>query len=149
MANYCCATRTNYFHVKDRDKFIELMDRVYGCEDSVDVWEDKDEEGKTVFGFGLYSGIAGLRDDNMDVEDEDIEDECGDYDKFIEGLQECVADDDAVIIFEAGNEKLRYVIGAAEIITSKEYKRIGIQEIASQMAAQILGNPSWKTKCYY
>ena len=123
MANYCCAIRTNYFHVKDADEFRKNMSRVYGCEDAVDLWEDEDADGNLVFGFGCYNGIS--------------------------GLQKSVADDDAVIIFESGNEKLRYIVGSAEIITSKDFKRICIDDEAKQMAAKMIQNPGWRTVCSY
>lgn len=141
MANYCCTIRTNYFHVKDDEAFRALMSRAYGCEDSVELWEDKDENGKTVFGFGTYGGISGLRD----LDDGDIDDSS--YDNFIDCLQESVADDDAIIILESGNEKMRYVIGSATIITGSEHKYIDITDIATKEAAEMLNNPLWKTKC--
>lgn len=146
MANYCCTIRTNYFHVKDEVKFRELMNRVYGCEDTVELFEEKDSNGKTIFGFGIYGGIAGLANAS-----EDEEEFCDDtaYDEFINGLQECVADDDAVIILEAGNEKLRYVIGSATIITSVTYEYLDITSLAIDKAAELLGNPKWATKCEY
>ena len=144
MANYCCANRTNYFHVKDEDKFRELMSRAYGSEDSIDLWEEKDSEGKTVFGFGVYGGISGVRNVLAD-EDDDLED----YDAFIDGLQECVANDDAIIIMESGNEKLRYVIGSATVITSQGCEYIDIMDLAARKAAEMLNNPGYKTKCDY
>lgn len=42
MANYLCSVRTNYFHVKDEDEFRELMSRVYGSEDNIDLWQKTD-----------------------------------------------------------------------------------------------------------
>jgi hypothetical protein len=146
MANYCCTIRTNYFHVKDEDKFRDLMGRVYGCEDSVELWEEKDSDGKTVFGFGVYGGISGLRNAQED-EDDDIDESS--YDEFIDGLQECVADNDAIIIMEAGNEKMRYVVGSASIITSKEFQYMDIADLATRKAAELLGNTDWSTKCSY
>lgn len=142
MANYCCAIRTNYFHVKSADKFRKDMSRVYGCEDTVELWEETDKEGNLVFGFGCYGGISGLR--NTDDDDDDDS-----YDVFIDMLQENVAENDAVIIFESGNEKLRYLIGSAEIITSKDFKRISIDDEAAKLAAQMLQNPGWCTVCSY
>lgn len=59
MANYCCTIRTNYFHVKDPEKFRELMDKVYG-EFEVEVWERNDENGNPMFAFGSYGGIGGV-----------------------------------------------------------------------------------------
>lgn len=142
MANYCCAIRTNYFHVKDADEFRKNMSRVYGCEDAVDLWEDEDADGNLVFGFGCYNGISGLR--NTDADDDDDS-----YDAFIDMLQKSVADDDAVIIFESGNEKLRYIVGSAEIITSKDFKQLSISQLAAASAATMLENPDWGTRCEY
>ena len=69
MANYCCTIRTNYFHVKNEKAFRDLMSRAYGSEDNIELWEEKDNDGETVFGFGVYGGIAGL----ADLDDEDID----------------------------------------------------------------------------
>lgn len=142
MANYCCATRTNYFRVKDPESFKSFMYTVYGSEEPVDVWEETDRSGNKVFGFGCYGGIAGVCGD-----EEEYEESC--YDDFIEGLQRYVADDDAIIILESGNEKLRYLVGQAEIITSKEYRFVNIADIAKLRAAELLNNPNWSTKLSY
>lgn len=143
MANYCCTIRTNYFHVKDDSAFRQMMSRVYGCEDSVELWEEKDKDGRTVFGFGTYGGISGLRDPDDDTDDDSS------YDNFIDQLQASVADDDAIIILESGNEKMRYVIGSATIITSSDYKYMDITNLAAKQAAEMLHNPSWQTRCEY
>ena len=50
MANYYAYIRTNYFRVKDEKKFSEFMARVSGTEDRVELWEEKDKNGNTVFG---------------------------------------------------------------------------------------------------
>ena len=144
MANYCCTIRTNYFHVKDEDSFRNLMSLVYGCEDSVELWEEKDKNGKTVFGFGVYGGISGLRDSDTD----DIDDDSS-YDDFIDRLQESVAEDDAIIILEAGSEKMRYIVGSATIITSSGFKYMDITDLAVAQAAEMIGNSMWGTKCVY
>lgn len=146
MANYCCTIRTNYFHVKDEEKFRALMDRVYGCEDNIELWQEHDANGNTVFGFGVYGGISGLRNAGADEDDEYDE---SSYDEFIDGLQECVADNDAIIILEAGNEKMRYIIGAATIITSSKFAYLDITDLAKQKASEFLCNPSWQTQCTY
>lgn len=142
MANYCCVVRTNYFHVKDDEAFRSLMNTVQGSENTISVWEENDNDGKILFGFGTYGGIAGI----VTPEDEDFE---GDYDAFIDRLQELVADDDAIIIFEAGNENLRYVIGSATVITSTNYQYLNITNLAEKTASQMLGNPSWRTQSAY
>ena len=146
MANYCCAIRTNYFCVKDEEKFRELMARVHGCEDDIRVWERKVSNGKTMFGFGLYGEIAGVKHAR---EDDDDEFDDTSYGEFISGLQSCVADHDAIIIMEAGNEKLRYVLGSATIITSRSCEYISIDRLAVSRASEMLGVERWSTKCEY
>ena len=44
MANYNCAIRTNYFRVKDADKFKAFMSDVYSSEDEIEVFEETCEE---------------------------------------------------------------------------------------------------------
>lgn len=143
MANYCCTIRTNYFHVKDEAEFRSLMEQVYGSEDAVEVWEKRDDEGNTTFGFGCYGGIAGIRD----TDDEDLEETA--FDRFLEKLQQCVAENDAVIILEAGNEKMRCVVGTALILTSKACEYLDIAKLAEKRATELLAIPSWKTKLMY
>lgn len=144
MANYCCVTRTNYFRVKDEDEFRELMSRVYGAEDSVDVWEFV-MHGVKRFAFGCYGGISGVSNAKAD-EDDDAETS---YDEFIAGLQRCVAPDDAIIITEAGNEKLRYVIGQATVITTNGCEVLDVTGLAAQRAREMLGDAEWQTRVTY
>lgn len=145
MANYNCAIRTNYFHVADEKRFRELLGQACGCEDAVILWEEKDQDGKTVFGFGCYGGNSSISVVEGDEDEEEFEDTS--YDKFIEELQKCVAEDDAVIIFVAGNENLRYVAGTALIITRSDVKYIDLIETAVKEAARMLGQPGWRSKC--
>lgn len=139
MANYCCAVRTNYFHVKDPEAFREFMKTVTASEDRIYVWESKDNGGKTVFGFGCYSTILGVESEGGDT----------DYDEFVNTLAELVAEDDAIIIIESGNEKLRYLVGSATIITGQDIEYLEIDTIAAESAAAMLKNKSWKTKMWY
>jgi hypothetical protein len=146
MANYECTIRTNYFHVTDEEAFKALMCRVYGTERPVNVFTDTDANGATVFGFGTYGAIAGLK--NAQCDDDDDVDESA-YDEFIDELKKCIAEDDACIIFEAGAEKLRYVIGTAHVITAHEERWINLQNAAIETAKLMLGNPNFATKCDY
>ena len=146
MANYLCSVRTNYFRVKNEAEFRELMSRVYGSEDSVDLWEETDDAGNHLFGFGCYGGISGVINARED-EDEDADETS--YDEFISCLQKCVADDDAIIIFEVGNEKLRYLVGQALMITVKGIENISLKDMATQLAAGMLENDNWQTQCEY
>ena len=143
---YYCTIRTNYFHVKDEDAFRKLIGRAYGREDSIQLFEDEDAEGNPVFGFGLYGRIAGVK---VTTEDGDEDFDESSYDEFLYALQECVAEGDAIIILEAGNDKLRFVVGNATIITSKDCTDLSLKQLAAQHAAAMLGNPSWETRCEY
>lgn len=146
MDNYRCAVRSNYFHVKDEEKFLRLMSEVYGCENDIELWEDKDENNKIIFGFGVYGGISGV---HLGQADEDMKYYDLSYDKFIDILQECVADDDAIIILESGNDELHYIVGSATIITSTNRSHLDIIDLAKNKAAELLCNPSWVTRCDY
>lgn len=152
MANYCCALRTNYFRVKDPEKFRKFMQSVVTTEDTIDVWEDANSRtGETEFGFGCYGSICGLpvyENSENNSEDEVYWEDC-DYDAFVNGLSELVAEDDAIIILESGNEKLRYVVGQAQVITSRGVDFIDIGTAAAESAAKLLNDPSWKTRVSY
>ena len=142
MANYYCVMRTNYFRVKDEEKFLELMESVCSGEDELQIWSETDAEGTKRFGFGAYDSIRGI---NLAGD----QDEDPDYDAFITALQDCVADDDAIIIMEAGHEKLCYVGGSAEVITSQGHDYINITDSAVKIAKEMLNAPDWATKCDY
>lgn len=43
MANYTCAIRTNYFRVKDADKFKAFMSTVYSTKAAIKVFESLDK----------------------------------------------------------------------------------------------------------
>lgn len=143
MANYHCAVRSNYFHVKNPELFRQFMARVYGANGTVGLWEEKDTNGQTMFAFGSYGGISGLRDAEEDTS-EDADETA--YDEFICGLQQHVQADDAVIILESGHEKLCYLVGSAEVITRSGYDQLDISELARRYAGDILDNPAWQTK---
>lgn len=143
MANYLCTIRTNYFHVKDNESFEEFMTHVYA--EDLNIFTGTDSKGNKTYGFGGYGYINGYFDNEEDA------DEAWDhaYDRFIEGLQKHVAEDDAILIFEAGNEKLRYVVGSVSVITSDGYKYKEITDIGLATAREMLGNSNYETQCEY
>lgn len=142
MANYCCIIRTNYFHVKDVSDFENLINSVWS-EDSIDVFRDRDEQGREVVGFGTYGSIWGLTENDAEEGDD------ASYDKFIKELQKCVEDDDAILIMEVGHEKLRYLTGVTETITRNEYKAVGMIESAVSEASKMLKTSKYSTKVAY
>ncbi|MCC2256345.1 hypothetical protein LKD70_18375 [Ruminococcus sp. CLA-AA-H200] len=68
---------------------------------------------------------------------------------FLDGLQECVADDDCIILMETGHEKLRHQVGGATIITSTEFCVLNLATIVLKKAREILNNPEWNTQVDY
>ncbi len=145
MVSYTCTIRTNYFHVKDEDKLRSLISRTESLKSPIHpihLWSEKDSDGKTVFSFGVYDGIVGIKNDEANFDSSDA------YDVFINSLQECVADDDAIIMIEAGHEKLR-VVGLVTIITSKGCEYLSVTESAVKEAAKMLENPHWTTVFSY
>lgn len=139
MANYNCTIRTNYFRVKDADKFKEFMSTVYSTKAEIKVFESLDKDGVARYGFGCCGQIRGVRPAN----------EGGIFSKyaaFIEGLQELVAEDDAIIIFETGSDGLRYLTGTADVITTEGYKYLRIEDWATKVAAKMLNNPEFTTR---
>ena len=146
MANYNCTFRTNYFKVKDDKKFEEFMTHVYA--EDLELFHMIDKNGNKLYGFGGYGAINGYFNSENDYENDD---EAWDnaYDNFIDGLAMQVAEDDAVLIFESGNEKLRYVVGSVTVITNGKYSYKDITSVGIETAKQMLNNPDYETQCDY
>lgn len=129
MANYCCAVRSSYFYVTDEEKYKELLEHIITCEDSLDCWEKKKDDGRIAHAFGCYDQILGYIDDPEAREDyENHEDP--DYDYFLQKLSEIIAPDSACVIMQAGNEKLRYVDGFVDIVMYNKVKCESLESIA-------------------
>ena len=149
MANYICTTRSNYFRVNDADGFVEFMDHIHGTEDDVDLWaKDVQTDSGVVkyYGFGCYGGILGFLQNGDDYSDDEFDQA---FDKFIDGLQKYVADDDAVLIMESGFEKLRYVTGYVTIVTKDRCATIDMVLQAQHLASEFLEDETWSTQCAY
>lgn len=147
MSTYNCAIRTNYFRVNDEDAFMQLIERVYtGSNETVKVFSKIGDNEVKLYAFGCLHEIAGVKNAK---DDEDPENNESSYDEFISGLQDCVADDDAIILYQSGHEKLCCVAAYAEIITAKDYQFLNLFDLADQKAASMLNNPSWKTQRVY
>ena len=106
MANYYASARTNYFKVKDLDKFKEEMNKheveVVSQEDKVAVLSCNGEGA----GFPSYDHET----------DEDLD--------FARIVSTHLEEEEVAIFMEVGAEKLRYLVGIAEAINSKGEVRI-------------------------
>lgn len=131
MASYVCAIRTNYFRVTEEEKFRNLIDEFLSG--SCEVFTRTDVNSNKLVGFGSDENINWPEDDTG----------------FVSGLQECLAEDDSIIVLEVGHEKLRYLIGAATIITRSSIETIDLTSLAISKAAEMFGNPDYTTCCEY
>ena len=141
MANYYGFTRTNYFAVKDEEKFRQLVASCRGSEENPEVWEEA-VDGQTLFAFGCSSSLSGL----PCGEEEDYECDLG---AFHSALQQVVADGHAIIITEIGYEKLRYLVGDCTVITAKEIAYTNLRDIGLAKARQLLKNPQYNPVMEY
>lgn len=142
MANYYATIRTNYFHLKEgkEQEFKDLVSKMISFDDDVHLFE-REENGDKTYGFGSNGCLTGIKGEN--------DGEIQNFAVAIEKLQECIADNDAIIISEAGHEKLRYVVGDALIITHDDIKRLSIDDLAVKEAGKMLGIPDYTTECSY
>ena len=137
MSDYMCSMRTNYFHVVDDEAFEAFMDGVCVEGDKLDVTSKIDVDGNLLYSFATHGLITGIFDD-VDETDEESWDDGDAYEAFLAGLQELVADDDAIIMIEIGNEKLNDVYAYATIVTTDDTDYIDFKDIASDRATDML-----------
>jgi len=142
MANYDAIIRTNYFSVTDEERFRAIMDCVVVGSD-VDVFEETDDNGKKLFGFGCYGSIYGVADTEEDEVDLD------DLDSLFSALQEVIDPNDAIIVTEIGNEKLRYLVAVSTVITKTEIQSVDAQNAALELVRKLLDNPDYQTQMQY
>lgn len=141
MDNCYSTARTNYFRVTDEEEYKSLFAGLYGYEDSV---HDFTEERDSVLwhGFGSYCSIGWREDPDEDPETLGL-------DEFYVRLQKILPDDEAFIYMEAGAEKLRYVVGAVDIVTKNEIRTMDMTDQAIENARVMLNNPDFRTKISY
>ena len=123
MANFYGMTRSNYFKVKNLEKFNEI------CKDfNLEIITDTDEDDKVGFIVNDESGIIMSGDevnDNLldDCEDENIDeitkyqiDKCGD-----ELISELLEDDEVMIVQTIGNDIYKNSLSLGKSVTDCAY----------------------------
>ena len=124
MANWYGHARSNYFKVKDADKFKEAMDELNGL-------TLHESEGN------VFCIIIDGENDGAFPSHKDVVDEKGLEDQASIGIAQEIAphlaDEEVAIFMEVGAEKQRYVTGWAWAINSKgEDKYIELSQIYEQ-----------------
>lgn len=148
MSNYSCASRTNYFRVKDEKRYKELFTGL-SSKDKIDDFTFTDEKGVLWHGFGSYGSIGWSDGKKLEDPDDYDEDDEQDINDFAHELQKILPDGEAFILFEGGNEKLRYVTGTAFVVTKDDTEFVDIKNGAINAARRMLGDDKWCTKCEY
>lgn len=59
--------------------------------------------------------------------------------EFYQELQKILPDQEAMILMEVGNEKLRYVVGLATIVTNKEIRFVNMEDVALKTVKSMIG----------
>jgi len=109
MANYNAFVRSSYFAVNDIEAFKNWFN---GLGADLEVWDGKNDDGVPLVAFGGYETVPDSR----------YNEEVGDWDEidFFQELQDHITDGWAVIIQEAGYEKLRYLSTYVWTVTNEE-----------------------------
>jgi len=124
MADYYCKSRTNYFKVKKINDFKAELNKYSTGEGGMHIWEEK--EG--LVALGSYGSLVTLYDEDAD-----------DWIEIFEILQKHMEDGEAVIIAEAGSEKLRYLTTFAWLVTQDDVRFVdAVNEVITD-AMQITG----------
>lgn len=144
MANYYGNTRTNYFRVTDEEKFKNILSKCNVSDDELETWE-RNVDGNKYFAFGGYGSLICYKD--SEAEDDDLE--LDDIEIIYEKLSTVVHPEDAIIITEIGNEKLRYLIGASVIITCNAVEYIDIHDESIKAARKLLNNNRYNSIISY
>ena len=108
MANWYGATRTNYFKVKDEQRYQALFNRLKGDEDTVEDFT-RITDGETWHAFGCYSDIF-FMPETINDDDEPV-----DFQEFLKSIADILTDDSCFVITCIGNEKLRYLTGVCQM----------------------------------
>lgn len=126
MANWYGLGRTNYFKVKDREAFDQMLE-TYGLEPIV---LTEDERGIVLSGWGFT--------DDGDLPSWVEHPASGEEIEFWDLIFPFVAQDSVLIYMTAGSEKARYATGSAFAYCNGEMEQITLDEIYS-MAEERFG----------
>lgn len=139
MANYEQTVRSNKFKIKSdkKEDLKKILDNLSG----EDIYTNIIEKEDGIYGWiGCYGSLTGLNVENYYLDNKDLINKYKDdeHNAMIDELQKIVDKDSAIIIIDAGHEKLRFVGGGSLVITNKDAVYIDIEDIAIKTAKQML-----------
>lgn len=133
MANYYGQARTNYFAVKDAEKFLAELE---GWE--VEVITQKQADGTLFYGFMDRDGNGGGLSWTRYYEDADGEYQEDERD-WMTWLATHLEDGHVAVLMEIGSEKYRYLSGISWAVNNKgEVVRLSLDDIYD-LAVEKLG----------
>lgn len=144
MANYNALSRTNYFHVTSEEAFNNFAQHLIASEDDVKTFKGADKDGNPTYGFYAYDSISYI----SDLDDDDWYENICEED-FIKAIQEIIAPDDAFILTEIGNEKMRYLVGYSLVVTKDDYRSVNLANASITIARELLNNDTFTTELNY
>lgn len=147
MSNFYGKTRTNYFSVTDENALRDIISRACGSEDTVHLHVEQTISGEKKFMFLCGSEILGFPE--TDESGEVYEDCDYSFDEFTAALQKILPENEAIIITEVGNEKMRYLLGCVTVVTRNEIKCENLRSLGINIARELLKDESWDTKNEY
>lgn len=104
MANFNCFTTSNYFKVKDIDKFKEELEQM----DGTDLFEHNDNS----ICVAIYGDLYSCTEDDEEYV----------FDDYLNFIQKHIEDGEKVFISSVGHEKLRYLSADCTVITKDDIK---------------------------
>ena len=104
MANFNCFTTSNYFKVKDLDKFKEELEQMDGT--------DLFEYNNNTICVATYGDLYSYTKDDEEYS----------YNDYLNFIQKHIEDEEKVFISSVGHEKLRYLAADCTIVTKNVIK---------------------------
>ena len=135
MSNYNSVVRTNYFKVKKDEEFLDFFKKISSENGKPRLWS-RENKGKREYAFG---SVGELYYDGMPLHDSD----------FATHMQKMIPENEAVVLEEIGNEKLRYLNASAIIITSNDYAGMDFLDVLIGKAKSILQDDSFTCDMEY
>ena len=129
--------RTNYFKVTDVDKFTTILSKCKLEDDEQIQLFNKDIDGEKLYAFGCSSNVEGYCYEEIDEPN---------FDDFISDLQTIIAPGHSIIMMEIKYRLLCYIYSAAFVITADSVDTLDLTQLATEKAAEVLGNSEYNPK---
>lgn len=142
MATEVTKTRTNYFGVKDKKAFEDMVDRMYTNDGKPFLFENSRGE----VGFAADGNLFGMIPEGVspgDLDPDVMETE------MIHAIQSVIKPGHACIITDISYNSLKCLNGCLLVITEKKAESVTLDSVGLQMARELLGDPDYEPDMAY